>query len=108
MVWRAGPAGLIERSTDGGTVWTLQTSGVVNDLLVGSAPSEKVCWIAGRAGSILRTTDGGAHWQKISAPVTRDLTSLFAVNADEATVSDDQDTYQTTDGGLTWKKMPPE
>src|SRR5256714_13905249 len=108
MVWRIGPAGIIERSTDAGATWTVQTSGVVNDLLAGSAPSEKVCWIAGRAGTILRTTDGGAHWQKVQSPVTRDFISLFAVNANRAKGSAAHDTYQTTDGGLTWKKLSPE
>jgi len=108
IVWRVGPAGMIERSTDAGTTWTVQTSGVVNDLLTGSAPSGNVCWIAGRAGTILRTTDGGAHWQKVQPPVTGDFTLLFAVNAQQATVSAAQETYQTTDGGLTWKKLSPE
>jgi hypothetical protein len=108
ILWRLGAAGIIERSTNKGATWTMQTSGVVNDLLTGSAPSEKICWVAGRGGVILRTTDGGAHWHKLESPVSSDWTSVFAVNEREATLSTDEGAYQTTDAGLTWKKLSPE
>ena len=103
--WRVGVAGTIERSEDGGATWTLQSSGVVADLLAGAAVSEKVCWVAGRLGTILRTTDGGAHWVKVQAPTQDDIPSVFAVSADQATISTGQGTYRTEDGGATWKKL---
>jgi len=106
--WRIGAAGIIEHSADTGASWTLQTSGVLADLLAGSAPSDKVCWIVGRAGTILRTTDGGAHWVKVRPPIVDDFASVFAVDARQATVSPAQGTYQTMDGGATWKKLAPE
>jgi hypothetical protein len=106
--WRVGPAGIIEFSSDAGKTWTVQPSGVIADLLAGSAPSDKVCWIVGRGGTILRTVDGGAHWQKMRAPVQDDLRSVFAVDARQATVSPTNSTYQTTDGGATWHKLAPE
>jgi len=77
-------------------------------LLAGSAPSDKVCWIVGRAGTILRTADGGAHWVKVRPPIVDDFASVFAVDARQATVSPAQGTYQTMDGGATWKKLAPE
>jgi len=106
--WRIGAAGLVEHSSDAGATWTLQSTGVVADLLAGSATSDKVCWIVGRAGTILRTTDGGAHWSKLPPPIVDDFASVFAVNAGQATVSPANGTYQTKDGGATWKKLPPE
>ncbi len=106
--WRIGPAGIIEHSADTGATWTLQPSGVITDLLAGSAPSDKVCWIVGRAGTILRTTDGGAQWVKVRPPVVDDFASVFAVDARQATVSPAQGTYQTMDGGATWKKLAPQ
>jgi hypothetical protein len=106
--WRVGQAGIIEFSPDAGKSWTVQPSGVIGDLLSGSAPSGKVCWIVGRAGTLLRTTDGGAHWQKLHPPSQEDLHYVFAVDARQATVSLTNGKYQTTDAGITWKKLPPE
>ena len=106
--WRIGATGIIEHSADTGATWSLQSSGVLTDLLAGSAPSDKVCWVVGRAGTILRTTDGGAHWAKLRPPIVDDFASVFAVDARQATVSPAHGTYQTMDGGATWKKLAPE
>ncbi len=108
VMWRIGSGGIIERSSDSGTTWSIQPSGVVNDLLAGSCTSDLVCWLVGRAGTVLRTTDGGTHWQKLPFPVADDLAAVFAVNADRATVSPTQDAYQTTDGGRTWTRLAPQ
>src|SRR4029077_17566149 len=107
-LWRVSPAGIIERSTDKGATWEVQSSGVVSDLLTGSAPTSDVCWIVGRNGTILRTTDSGSHWQKLNAPSTDDLNSIFAVNAQQATVSTStpQKSYRTTNAGKTWAQLP--
>jgi hypothetical protein len=107
-LWRVSPAGIIERSTDKGGTWELQSSGVVSDLLTGSAPTSDVCWIVGRNGTILRTTDSGSHWQKLNTPSTDDVTSIFAVSAQQATVSTStpSKSYRTTDAGKTWTQLP--
>jgi len=107
-LWRVSPAGIIEHSTDAGTRWEVQSSGVVSDLLAGSAPAAEVCWIVGRNATILRTTDSGAHWEKVNAPSTDDLTAIFAVNAQQATVSSTTPpkSYRTTDAGKTWTQLP--
>jgi Photosynthesis system II assembly factor YCF48 len=106
--WRVGRAGSIERSEDAGATWSLQTSGAVSGLLAGSAPSDSVCWVVGQLGTILRTTDSGATWTKVQAPVAEDIRSVFAVNAQQATISTAHATYQTSDGGATWTKLAPE
>ena len=108
VLWRVAPAGVIERSADAGSTWTLQTSGVVADLLAGSAPSDKVCWIVGRSGTILRTTDGGAHWLKVSSPINDDLAAVFAVDAQQDTISatSTHKSYKTLDAGQTWTPLP--
>jgi photosystem II stability/assembly factor-like uncharacterized protein len=62
----------------------------------------------GRDGTILLTTDKGKHWKKVTPPTEDDLRSVFAVNARQATVSLANGTFQTTDGGATWSKLPPE
>ena len=108
VAWRVGPAGTIERSEDAGATWMIQTSGVIDDLLAGSAVSAKICWAVGKLGTILRTTDGGAHWAKLQSPIGDDFTSVFAVSAHQATVSSANGSYQTLDGGGTWKTLAPE
>jgi hypothetical protein len=108
VIWRGGRRGLIELSTDGGSSWSRQTSGVLVDLLTGSAPSDKVCWMVGRAGAILLTTDGGAHWRLISSPLSEDLGGIRVSDAQHAVIWNARNTrsFETSDGGLTWKPLP--
>jgi len=106
-VWRAGRAGLIEFSTNNGASWSRQASGVLVDLLAGSAPSDKVCWIVGRVGAVLLTTDGGAHWKAIAAPLSEDLGGVHALDALHATIWNALNTksFETRDAGLTWQRV---
>jgi len=108
VIWRAGRSGLIELSKDGGSSWSRQSSGVLADLLSGSAPSDKVCWIVGRVGAILLTTDGGAHWTLIPSPLSEDLGGIHATDERHATIWNARNTknFETSDGGLTWKPVP--
>ena len=106
VLWRLGPGGRIERSSDQGRTWLEQSSGVTSDLLGGAAPSDKAVWIAGRAGVILRTTDG-ERWQRAVSPdATADWTAIEAGDALHATVtSSDRRRFATEDGGQTWKQQ---
>jgi hypothetical protein len=108
VIWRAGRAGLLEFSSDSGASWSRQTSGVLVDLVTGMALSDKVCWIVGRVGAILLTTDGGAHWQLIHSPLSEDLGGVRASDALHATIWNARNTksFETSDGGLTWKRVP--
>ena len=108
VLWRAGRGGRIDFSSDGGASWSRQTSGVLVDLLTGSAPSDQVCWIVGRVGAILLTTDGGAHWKAVSSPLAEDLGGVRASDAQHATTWNTRATksFQTSDGGLTWTPVP--
>jgi hypothetical protein len=108
VFWRVGRSGLIEFSKDGGATWSRQASGVRSDLLTGSAPSDQVCWIVGRVGAILLTIDGGAHWKLIPSPLAEDLGGVRASDALHATTWNARGTksFETSDGGLTWKPVP--
>ncbi len=104
-LWRAGHAGMIDFSSDGGASWARQTSNVFADLTAGFAPSDKVCWIVGRAGTILLTADAGAHWATIHSPLAEDLGGVRATDALHATLWNLGNTkvFETSDGGATWK-----
>jgi hypothetical protein len=106
VLWRVSAAGLIQRSTDAGKTWMVQPSGVVADLLSGSAPSEAICWVVGRNAAILLTTDAGQHWQRIHSPVDAEISGIFAASDQQATVTAGGQTYRTTDGGQTWSVLP--
>jgi outer membrane biosynthesis protein TonB len=110
FIWRFGRAGRIERSSDGGTTWTPQSSPVESDLLAGSAPSETVCWLVGRNGTIIRTTDG-VNWQPVPSPPEAeqngqppDWTLVEAHDALSAVIrTENGRRFSTSDGGKTWQ-----
>jgi hypothetical protein len=106
-VWRVGRSGLIEFSADGGTSWSRQTSSALADLITGAAPADQICWIVGRAGTVLLTTDGGAHWKLLSPPMPDDLGGVQASDGLHARVWNSLNTksFETTDGGVTWKRF---
>ncbi len=110
VVWRAGAAGTIERSSDGGRTWVSQASPSREDWLAGAAVSDTVCWLSGRKGAIARTVDG-AHWAPIAPPAQAtgtdgsmpDWTSITAVGPQSATITaSDGRRFATADGGKTW------
>jgi hypothetical protein len=104
-IWRIGQAGVIQRSTDSGATWSIQPSGVVTDLIAGSAYSDQICWLVGRNGTVLRTTNGGATWRKLASPSNVDLLAVFSINADSATVTDAAGrAFETTSAGAHWTR----
>ena len=106
VLWRLGRAGAIERSLEGGRVWTLQAGGMTAELVAGSAPTPLVCWAVGKAGVVLRTIDGTA-WEQVQSPTTQDLYAVSARDALTATiVAADGRAFATTDGGTTWGFAP--
>lgn len=105
--WRVGDGGKIERSPDGGKSWKQEKSGVTADLTTGSATSDKVCWVIGKTGTILLSTDGGKHWKQITSPISGDLGGIHATDAAHASIWDvpNRNSFQTSDGGVTWKRI---
>jgi photosystem II stability/assembly factor-like uncharacterized protein len=106
-VWRVGSSGTILYSSDQGGHWRPQTSGVTAELTSGSAPSAEVCWIVGKQGTILRTVNGGRNWVRISSPIPGDLGGVQASDALHARIWDAarKASFETADGGKTWKQI---
>ena len=101
--WRTVPGGAVDRSTDGGSTWQRQQTGVTSTLTAGASPSPLVCWLVGQRGIVLLSTDGTA-WMRVAFPEPIDLVSVRATDARTATVTaSDGRAFDTTDGGTTWK-----
>jgi hypothetical protein len=105
-IWRFGEHGAIAHSSDSGKTWESQYAALAVTLTSGSAPNKKICWIAGAGGALLRTTDGGKHWQLVTTPISADLGGVHATDAKHASIWDvpNRLSYETSDGGVTWKQ----
>ena len=105
-IWRFGEHGAIAHSSDSGKTWESQYAALTVTLTSGSAPNRKTCWIAGAGGALLRTTDGGKHWQLVTTPISADLGGVHATDAKHASIWDvpNRLSYETSDGGVTWKQ----
>jgi hypothetical protein len=106
VFWRLQPAGTLQLTTDGGKKWKSLDTGANANLTAGFAPSSRVCWIAGKAGTLLLTTDRGGHWTAIATPISGDLGGVHAADAKHASIWDSakQVSYETSDGGASWKQ----
>jgi hypothetical protein len=104
IIWKIDEAGHVQRTSDLGTTWKVQDTGVNATLLSGSAPSEKVCWLVGTFGTVLLTMDSGAHWSKLSLPINSTIDRIEASDARHAVVTLQSSTvqFETFDGGQTW------
>jgi Photosynthesis system II assembly factor YCF48 len=105
-IWRFGEHGAIAHSSDSGKTWESQYAALSVTLTSGSAPNRKICWIAGAGGTLLRTTDGGKHWRLVTTPISADLGGVHATDAKHASIWDlpKRLSYETSDGGVTWKQ----
>jgi hypothetical protein len=98
------PGTIVQRSTDGGSTWQTQETGVAATLTAGASPTPSVCWLVGPAGTVLLSTDGRS-WQRLAFPEAANLASVTATDARTATVTaTDGRKFSTTDGGLTWAR----
>jgi photosystem II stability/assembly factor-like uncharacterized protein len=81
VVWAVGDSGTIAVTTNGGTGWTTQNSGIVSMINGVHAISENVCYVAAAGGAILATADAGTTWVQETTGVTD---SLFGVSMSDA------------------------
>ena len=94
--------GAVQHSTDSGSTWEVQSTGVTVMLTAGASPAPSICWLVGREGIVLLSTDGRS-WRHITFPETADLAAVRATDDKSATVNtSDGRAFSTTDGGQTW------
>jgi photosystem II stability/assembly factor-like uncharacterized protein len=103
-----GEAGAIVKTTDGGTTWTSQVSGVTSPLKSVYFTSDDNGYAVGNAGTGIRTTDGGATWTPMTIPGTDMLNYVrFPGNGQTGYIgvyprNQAGKVIKTTDGGSNW------
>ena len=102
--WRILANGTVQHSTDSGSTWEGQSTGVTVMLTAGASPAPSICWLVGPQGIVLLSTDGRS-WRRLAFPETADLTAVRATDDKSATVNtSDGRAFRTTDGGQTWTR----
>ena len=105
--WVSGSSGLILHTTDGGTSWSPQTSGVSTPILRNIEFFDALTgWTIGDNGTILSTTDGGVTWSPQTSGVSSTLRHTFFVTALEGWCCGASGTIlHTSDGGANWTQQ---
>ena len=75
--WAVGEFGTILKTTNGGTNWTILSSGTTTDLNSVYFINANTGTAVGLMGTVLRTTNGGINWTAQFLPTERDLHSVF-------------------------------
>lgn len=106
--WAVGAGGAILKTSDGGSNWSAQASGVSGSLFCVSAASRQVAW-AGGEGCLLKTGDGGASWGAQLAHANYVVLAVSAVNENVCWAAGGYADYsgggfviRTVDGGKNW------
>jgi len=70
-VWAVGSGGLVMKTVDGGSTWTLQADGLTTSKLYAMAFGDTSNgWATGSDGTIIGTTNGGTEWTIETSPLT--------------------------------------
>ncbi len=109
VTWACGTGGYIYVSTNLGTTWTAQESGVetTQTLNDGVMYSESVGYCVGNNNVFLYTLDGGIDWAARTGPaVGANLLSVAVNSKDHVYVgASDGALYRSTDQGVTWETV---
>lgn len=101
--YTVGLYGLINKTTDGGSSWTRQSSGTLLDLHDVTFRTPATGTAVGKGGTILRTSDGGATWYAQPSGSSNWLRSVSFTSVNVGTAVGIGGTIlRTTNGGSAW------
>lgn len=101
----AGDAGVILKTTNGGSTWLPLTSGTTSDFYDVQLLDQNNGFVVGSGGTILRTTDGGSNWSPITSGVSDNLFSI-SINGTFGLIGGSSQTIlSTTNGGASWNEI---
>lgn len=94
-----GIHGVIMRTTNGGTGWSVLTQGFNNWLFSASSIAQNLAWAVGQDGTILHTTNG-TNWLSQVSGTIENFNSIYMVNPWVGyIVSQEGNIYKTNSGG---------
>lgn len=108
QAWAVGQSGTLLHSSDGGSTWQAQVSGVSATLRKLQFFDRLNGWALGDENTVLRTRDGGAHWQAQASGEYgyNGIGSLRVLGADTAMLLSTSGAARITrDGGETWSQV---
>jgi len=101
-----GNAGVILRTTNGGTNWISQNTGSTMHLFAVFFASPNTGWAVGDVGTILKTTNGGTNWVTQTSNSVYQLRSISFQTATTGYVAGWYGTIlKTTNGGTNWTTL---
>lgn len=104
--WACGYNGKIVISSDAGSTWIEQNSGVTDWLTAIRFANPQIGWTGGGGTTILKTTNGGNTWF-IQTTLGTGLDRIFTLDSNNVWLLGTHGVAHTTDGGLTWLPLEP-
>jgi len=101
--WAVGAGGTIVHTSNGGAIWSPQTSGTVNVLGGVNFVDANNGWAVGDGGTIVHTSNGGATWSAQTSGTGNFLLGVSFVDASNGwAVGGNGTILHTSDGGTIW------
>jgi hypothetical protein len=101
-----GEGGTIIRTTDGGSSWSMQVSGITVVPYGVSFTDANTGTAVGASGKILRTTNGGSSWSVQPSGLTNAFNGVAFTDSDSGTIAGAGGTIlRTTNRGSNWSSQ---
>ena len=103
--YAVGDSATILKTTNGGTTWTAQNSGITGmfkNLNAVYFTDVNTGYAVGQSGKIIKTTNGGTTWTAQTTNVTNDIFSIQFLDANTGYAVGWTKVLKTTNGGTTW------
>lgn len=101
--WAVGSNGTIITTTNGGSTWSAQNSGSLQQLNAVYFTSPNQGFVVGNAGVILTTSNGGVTWIAQSSSTSNALNGVYFISSTKGWAVGNAGTILTTNnGGTTW------
>jgi hypothetical protein len=103
--WYVAAGGVVRHTTNGGTTWTAQTSGITGTIYGVDFTDANNGWYVAAAGVVRHNTNGGATWtaQTLTPTTNQALRGVYFLNSQAGwAVGAAGVVYHTTNGGTTW------
>ncbi|MDO8425548.1 MAG: YCF48-related protein [bacterium] len=110
--YAVGANGEIRKTTDGGIIWALQTSGTTNRLWSVHFPDANTGYAVGASSTVVKTTNGGSTWSSVTTGIAGTYNAVWCTDTSICFVFGTNTAnpatgiiLKTTNGGLNWSQI---